>query len=126
MPKKDFKFNKKLTYIENKNIQTVKQIFKNIDGIIKKYQDKKVFAFGYGKIAKTIVPYTNLDNYISFYIDDYVYHKKVITSKESQKLFQEVDNVILLLLVNPIHAEKIKQLYIDFKNINFINIFDKI
>ena len=119
------KIDKEFKYIENKNIKNVKQIFKNIDKIIQKYKDNKIFAFGYGEIAKTIIPYTNLNNYISNYIDDYSKDKKVVTSEESKILFKEFDNITLLLLVNPIHFNKIKQLYNGF-NINFVNIFENI
>ena len=124
--KKEVLSKKEFSFIKNKNINNVKQIFKNIDTIKEKYTNNKIFAFGYGEIAKTILPYTDLDSHIFHYIDDYANHPKVITSKKSKELFKEINNITLILLVNPLHREKIKQIYSEFKNISFIDIFENI
>lgn len=124
--KKELMYKKEFFFIKNKNITNVNKIFSNIDRFIEKYQDNKIFAFGYGEIAKTILPYTNLDKKILYYIDDYSNGTKIITSKKSKELFFRMDNVTILLLVNPIHIEKIKRLYSEFNNIKFINIFENI
>jgi 2-polyprenyl-3-methyl-5-hydroxy-6-metoxy-1,4-benzoquinol methylase len=124
--KKEFAINRKFSFIKNKNINHVEQIFENINAIIEKYKNNQIFAFGYGEIAKTILPYTDLSSTISYYIDDYANHQKVFTSKKSKELFKEMNKVTLLLLVNPVHSEKIKQIYAEFKNINFIDIFENI
>lgn len=113
-------------YIKNNNLSNVKIVFKNIDEIIKKYQNKTLYAFGYGEIAKTILPYTNLDNYIKNYIDDFSNDNKVISSKMAKNIFENIENVNILLLVNPAHIQKIKSLFQEFNNINFINIFENI
>lgn len=124
--KKEFSANKKLLFLKNQNINNTQQIFKNINKVIEEYKDDKIFTFGYGEIAKTILPYTNFDDFISYYIDDYVKHTKVITSQKSKEFFKEIEQIVILLLVNPIHSEKIKQIYSEFDNINFINIFENI
>ena len=114
------------TFIKNQNTKSIDQIFKNIDLIIKTYQNKPLYAFGYGEISKTIIPYTDLDQYITKYVDDYSISEKVITSKRSKKIFKDHDKINLILMVNPVHQEKIKQLYSEFDNINFLNIFENI
>lgn len=124
--KKEFTTNKEFSFIKNKNIFNVKKIFENIDKVIKQSKDKDMFAFGYGEIAKTIIPYTDLNNSIYHYIDDYANHIKVITSKKSKELFKEKREITMILLVNPVHSKKIKQIYSEFTNIKFINIFENI
>lgn len=114
------------SFVKNKNIKNIEQIFQNIDLIIKDYKNKPIYAFGYGEISKTIVPYTNLDQYIIKYIDDYSISEKVIDSKSSKNIFKKEEKINIILMVNPVHQEKIKQLYSEFKNVNFLNIFDNI
>lgn len=124
--KKEYIDNEDFSFIKNKNIYNVKKIFENIDKVINQSKDRNMFAFGYGEIAKTILPYTDLDNLIYYYIDDYANHSKVITSEKSKELFKERKEVTIFLLVNPVHSEKIKQIYSEFTNIKFISIFDNI
>lgn len=124
--KKEFVSNEEFSFIKNQNINNVNKIFTKIDMFIEKYQDNKIFAFGYGEIAKTILPYSDLDKSILYYIDDYSRDTKIITSQKSKEFFLEMDNVTMLLLVNPMHIEKIKQLYLEFNNIKFISIFENI
>ncbi|NOR58650.1 MAG: methyltransferase domain-containing protein [Sulfurimonas sp.] len=113
-------------YIKNKNLENVNIVIKNINSIIEEYKDKKLYAFGYGEITKTILPYTDLDRYIENYIDDYSIEEKVINSSNSKELFKPLDVINLILLVNPFHSEIIKNLYADVENINFIDIFENI
>lgn len=113
-------------YIENKNVKNIEIILENIENIISSYKDKMIYAFGYGEIAKTILPYTNLDDYILKYVDDYESNERVISSKESKLSFNKEDEIYLILLVNPMHMKKIKEIYKEFSNITFINIFDSI
>ena len=113
-------------YIKNNNLNNIKIILKNIDEILKKYENETLYAFGYGEIAKTILPYTNLDNYIKNYIDDFSTDTKVISSKNAKYIFKNEETINLVLLVNPAHIKKIKSLFKDFNNINFINIFKDI
>lgn len=94
--------------------------------IIKKYQNKTLYAFGYGEIAKTILLYTNLDNYIKYYIDDFSNGIKVISSKMAKNTFKNIEIINIVLLVNLAHIQKIKSLFQEFNNVNFINIFDNI
>lgn len=113
-------------YIKNNNLNNIKIILNNIDEILKKYENETLYAFGYGEIAKTILPYTNLDNYIKNYIDDFSTDTKVISSKNAKYIFKNEETINLVLLVNPAHIKKIKSLFKDFNNINFINIFKDI
>lgn len=110
-------------YIKNINLQNVNIILKNIDNIIEIYKDKPLYAFGYGEIAKTILPYSDLDNYIISYIDDYNRGSKTISTDEAKLLFKDRPNVNIVLLVNPVHMEKVKSLFNGFNNIEFIDIF---
>lgn len=107
-------------------MNNIKIILNNIDEILKKYENETLYAFGYGEIAKTILPYTNLDNYIKNYIDDFSTDTKVISSKNAKYIFKNEETINLVLLVNPAHIQKIKSLFKDFNNINFINIFKDI
>ncbi|WP_419767387.1 class I SAM-dependent methyltransferase [Arcobacter sp.] len=113
-------------YIKNKNLKNIDTIIKNIDDIIKKYQHKLLYAFGYGEIAKTILPYSDLDKHIINYIDDFNNEPKVISSKKAKLLFENMVDVNIILLVNPAHIQKIKSLFNEFDAINFINIFENI
>ncbi len=113
-------------YIRNKNIENTKTILSNIDYIMKSYKNKVLYAFGYGEIAKTILPYTGLDRYIQYYIDDFTEGSKVISSKKAKEIFNKTKRVNLILLVNPMHVSKVISLFKEFNNINFINIFDGI
>jgi len=117
---------KDFSYIYNQNIDNVKIIFDNIHILSKKQSKNKLYAFGYGEITKTILSYTEVDNYIVKYIDDYTSGDKIITSKLSKKIFKNEKTVDVLLLVNPSHIKNIINIYKDVKNINFINIFDNI
>jgi hypothetical protein len=110
-------------YIKNINLQNINIILKNIDNIIEIYKDKPLFAFGYGEIAKTILPYSDLDNYIISYIDEYNCGSKIISTDEAKLLFKDRPNVNLVLLVNLAHMEKVKSLFNGFNNIEFIDIF---
>lgn len=118
--------NQEFRFIKNRNISNIEIIFKNINNIIKQYKNSNLYGFGYGEISKTILPYTELDQHILKYIDDYSIGEKVITSKLSKKIFNSNQEVNLILLVNPIHSKKIVQLYEGFSNINFINLFENI
>ena len=114
--------NCKYTFIKNKNLKNCKIILNNIDNIIK-YSSENLFAFGNGEIAKTIIPYTKLNDFIIKYIDDYVNECNNISSIESKKIFSRLSNVNLLMLVNPYHSKKVFEIYKKFDNINFLNIF---
>jgi CRISPR/Cas system-associated protein Cas5 (RAMP superfamily) len=91
--------------------------------IIEIYKDKPLYAFGYGEIAKTILPYSDLDNYIISYIDDYNRRSKTISTDEAKLLFKDRHNVNIVFLVNPTHVEKGKSIFNGFNNIEFIDIF---
>ena len=123
---KTTKQNVRFEYIENLNIKNTHAIITNIENIIQKYKQQNLYAFGYGEIAKTILPYSDIDKYIVNYIDDFNNEEKVIHSKEAKNIFRTLKTVNLILLVNPAHSHKIKNLFNEFKNINFINIFEDI
>lgn len=115
----------KILFENNMNIQNANKILSNIDSIIGNYNE--LFAFGYGEVAKTIVPYTNLDYFIKYYIDDYSKADKVISSTRAKNIIKNINKeVVLLLLVNPKHEAKIKNIFNEFKNINFMSVFDGI
>jgi hypothetical protein len=114
---------KKYTFIENNNIKNIQIIQNNIKKIIENTH-KNLYAFGYGEIAKTIVPYTHLDQYILSYIDDYTYEKDILTSQKSKAVFKDFKYVTLIILVNPYYYQAILELYKDFKQIRFVNIFE--
>jgi SAM-dependent methyltransferase len=118
--------NKSFKYINNHNVININTVLKTIKLIINKYGNNKLYAFGYGEIAKTILPYTDMDKYILSYIDDYSTGGKVITSKLSKQLFIDMKEVNIILLINPMHINKIKNIYKKYHNINFINIFNNI
>ena len=113
-------------YVKNFNIENVKIIFNKISQIINQYENKKIYAFGYGEIAKTILPYNNLDSLITYYIDDFSVENRVISSSEAKELFKNLDSVDLILLINPVYNKKIKNLFSMISNINFIDIFEGI
>ena len=113
-------------YVKNFNIENVKTIFNKINHIINQYENKKIYAFGYGEIAKTILPYNNLDSLISYYIDDFSDENRVISSSKAKELFKNLDSVNLILLVNPVYNKKVKKLFSMLSNINFIDIFEGI
>jgi len=117
--KKNKKIDVSFNFVKNKNIE-------NINTIIEKYKNEELYGFGYGEIAKTIIPYTILDRYILKYIDDYISSNKTINSEASKKLFKNKTVVYIILFVNPVHSKKIKQLYEKFSNIVFLNIFENI
>lgn len=113
-----FQFNK------NKNISYVKTVIKAIDELHKEGPDH-LYAFGYGEIAKTVIPYTPLDQVITSYIDDFNVGDRVISSSDAKKIFlgHSGKSFKIVLLVNPNHQEKIKQLFDGIANLSFINIF---
>lgn len=113
-------------YVKNNNIENINKIFKNLDNILKVYKNEPLYAFGYGEIAKTILPYTDLDQHIIAYVDDYNKGTKILTSKKSISLFHTMSKVNLVLLINPAHIKRIIDLYDELSNVNFINIFEEI
>ena len=120
------KIDAEFEYVKNFNIENIKTIFNKISQIINQYENKKIYAFGYGEIAKTILPYNNLDSLITHYIDDFSVENRVISSSKAKELFKNLDSVNLILLVNPVYNKKIKNLFSMISNINFIDIFEGI
>ena len=120
------KIDAEFEYVKNFNIENIKTIFNKISQIINQYENKKIYAFGYGEIAKTILPYNNLDSLITHYIDDFNVDNRVISSSKAKELFKNLDSVNLILLVNPVYNKKIKNLFSMISNINFIDIFENI
>jgi SAM-dependent methyltransferase len=122
--KRDTFILKDFTYIKNNNLENTLMIIKNIEI---SFSNNKLYAFGYGEITKTILPYFNLDNLIYKYIDDTIIHNKVITSMEMKKILsQSKEEITILLLINPIYMAKIKDIFIEFKHISYISLFDNI
>jgi hypothetical protein len=117
---------KDFLYLKNKNIMYIDIILKNISDITKKYSVCKLYAFGYGEIAKTILPYSNLDKYIIKYIDDFSNDTKVIGIEEAKKIFETKIKINIVLLVNPQHTNIIQNIFKENNNISFISIFGKI
>ncbi|MBU0720406.1 class I SAM-dependent methyltransferase [bacterium] len=115
---------KPYSYIHNKNIYNIHIILNSLHNIKNQYIHKELYAFGFGEIAKTILPYAELDTLIKYYIDDYTSGEKVITSIKAKNIFREKERVAVLLLVNVSHIQKVKSIFQEFKNINFIDIFD--
>ncbi len=125
--KADIDHNSVFVFEKNTNIANINKILSNIDNIITHNSSNKLFAFGYGEIAKTIIPYTVLDDKISYYIDDFNQGEKVISSVAAKEIFRKCDQPVnLVLLVNPKHENKIKNIFHEFKNIHFMNIFEGI
>lgn len=88
--------------------------------------DTPLYAFGFGEIAQTVVPYTGLDKCIDAYVDDYAESERVIGSKRSKALFETEKMNRLVLLVNPAHTQRIKALYSDVDHLEFIDFFEGI
>lgn len=110
---------------KNANIANINKVLNNIDNIITHNSDNELFAFGYGEIAKTIIPYTTLDDKILYYIDDFNEGEKVISSVALKEILHNSNQPVkLLLLINPKHENKIKNIFHEFRNIHFINIFE--
>lgn len=116
----DYRFD----FIKNKNIKKVSSILDYIEKIGRGYKDKELYAFGYGEIAKTVLPYTSIGNIINYYIDDYAIGNKIITSAKSKEIFRKKEKINMILLVNIFHVDKVKEIYKEFEHINYINIFD--
>lgn len=119
----DKKENKEFIFEKNQNIAHISHLMRNLDHI----SENCLYAFGYGEIAKTIIPYTRLDEQIIYYIDDFNQGKKVLSSSKAKEIFlnnKDIHNI--LLLVNPKHSEKILSIFSEISNVNFINIFEGI
>ncbi len=112
------------SFEKNRNILNINKIFENINNVIARKSHNELIAFGYGEIAKTIVPYTQLDCKIKYYIDDYSKEDKVVSSSRARELIKNMNEEInMVLLVNPKHEKKVKRIFNDINNIKFSNIF---
>ncbi len=119
----DKKKHREVIFEKNKNITHINHIMNNLNQI----SQNRLYAFGYGEIAKTIIPYTTLDERIIYYIDDFNQGKKVISSATAKGIFSNEKNMHnVILLVNPKHREKVLSLFAEISNVNFINIFEGI
>lgn len=113
-------------YIHNENIQHVNTVLERMEQVADTLCDTPLYAFGFGEIAHTVVPYTGLDKCIDAYVDDYAKSDRVIGSKRSKELFETRKTNRLVLLVNPAHTQRIKALYSDVDNLGFIDFFEGI
>jgi len=120
-------FEDSFLFEENRNIQNVNKILENIKEIIARKSHDEFFAFGFGEIAKTIIPYTQLDSVIKYYIDDYTQADKVVSTFKAKELIKNLNNTVaMILLVNPKHEKKVKHIFNDHNNIDYIIIFEGI
>jgi len=112
---------------KNKNLENIKSMLDNVNEVITKYGKASCYAFGYGEIAKTVMPYTKLRECIITYIDDFAHGDNIISSQMAKKIFIQKKQVInIILLVNPQHKDKIMDIFKDNINIHYIDIFQGI